>query len=59
MTDEARVIGKHAGRILELLDDIRADLRTDSISFEIKVQQRNPAAGPERSHSPAAHKEVN
>jgi hypothetical protein len=35
--EETRVIGRHAIRILELLDDIRTELRTDNVSFEIRV----------------------
>jgi hypothetical protein len=60
--DETKVIGKHAGRILKLMDDIRAELRTDSISLEIRVASKSagnpPAAGFRASHT-AAHKELN
>jgi hypothetical protein len=38
--NETRVMSKHAARIIELLDDIRTDLRTDKVSIEIKIPNR-------------------
>jgi hypothetical protein len=53
MSDEAQVIGRHVARIIELMDDIRADLRADNVSFEIKVETQPLAS--RRQHTNKEH----